>query len=72
MDSWQWTVDSCIVRESNHLCLTGIGYIHEVIYVLTAVAIAIFAIEQPPSNRFVVRTLVLFPEDFSPHYKISI
>jgi hypothetical protein len=33
VDDWQLAVDDYIVPESNHLCLTSIGSISEVIYV---------------------------------------
>ena len=41
VDLGQWTVDSCFVKEIKPFLLWAIGSIHEVIYVLTAVAVAI-------------------------------
>ena len=43
VDLGQWTVDSCFVKEIKPFLLWAIGSIHEVIYVLTAVAIAILS-----------------------------
>ncbi|WP_293129441.1 hypothetical protein [Microcoleus sp. bin38.metabat.b11b12b14.051] len=37
----EWTWDSCFVKEIKWFLLWAIGSIHEVIYVLTAVAIAV-------------------------------
>ena len=51
VDSGQWTVDSCFVKEIKPFLLWAIGSIHEVIYVLTAVAIAI---SNPVSSELIL------------------
>ena len=60
VDSGQLTVDSCFVKEIKRFLLWAIGSIHEVIYVFTAVTIAI------PRNlkiEYTFNEICQYPED---------